>query len=156
MAAYGNESGELSDDADGAAEDAMNESALADVYRLADGRLLTYDALQEEVNAEIQEQQITEEQGRGGYWDFHDYLIESCMVGIYESVHVSSTAVIRYSDGESTWTVEQLRDEVFPAQIAGIDKDHFPGGGLSFENWLAESCGTGIYKKIQWTLPLGH
>ena len=53
-----------------------------------------------------------------------------------------------YTNGETVSTYEQMRDEVFPAEIDGLDMDQFIGGELSFEDWLAESVNTGIYKKV--------
>jgi hypothetical protein len=35
-----------------------------------------------------------------------------------------------------------------PAEIEGVDMDQFIGGELSFEDWLAESLNTGIYRKV--------
>ncbi len=46
-----------------------------------------------------------------------------------------------YTNGETVWTYEQMRDEVFPAEIKGVDMDQFIGGELSFEDWLAEGLG---------------
>ncbi|MGO9352044.1 MAG: hypothetical protein ACLP3C_14945 [Mycobacterium sp.] len=34
------------------------------------------------------------------------------------------------------------------AEIKGVDRDQFIGGELSFEDWLAESFNTGIYRKV--------
>ena len=53
-----------------------------------------------------------------------------------------------YTNGDTVWTYEQMRDVVFPAEIEGVDMDQFIGGELSFEDWLAESLNTGIYKKV--------
>ena len=53
-----------------------------------------------------------------------------------------------YTNGETVWTYEQMRDVEFPAEIEGVDMDQFIGGELSFEDWLAESLNTGIYKKV--------
>ena len=53
-----------------------------------------------------------------------------------------------YTNGEIVWTSEQMRGEVFPAEIEGVDMDQFIGGELSFQNWLAESINTGIYNKV--------
>jgi hypothetical protein len=85
-------------------------SVLVDLYRGDDGRLLTYDLLQEEVEAEIEEQGIPEESWRDGYFDFHDYLVESVMVGTFEQVHVESIVVTTYTNGTTVWTHEQMRD----------------------------------------------
>lgn len=41
-----------------------------------------------------------------------------------------------------------MRDVVFPAQIDGPDMEQFIGGELSFEDWLAESFNSGIYRKV--------
>ena len=30
-----------------------------------------------------------------------------------------------YTNGETVWTYEQMRDEVFPAEIEGVDMDQF-------------------------------
>ena len=35
-----------------------------------------------------------------------------------------------------------------PAEIEGVDMDQFIDGELTFEDWLAESINTGIYKKV--------
>lgn len=53
-----------------------------------------------------------------------------------------------YTNGNTIWTHEQMRDVVFPSQIEGVDMDQFIGGELSFEDWLAESVNTGIYRKV--------
>ena len=60
-----------------------------------------------------------------------------------------------YTNGETVWTFEQMRDVVFPAEIEGVDMDQFIGGELSFEDWLAESLNTVIYKKVD-EERLGH
>jgi hypothetical protein len=44
-----------------------------------------------------------------------------------------------YTNGETVWTYEQMRDVVFHAEIEGVDMDQFIGGELSVEDWLAES-----------------
>jgi len=62
------------------------------------------------------------------------------------------TVVAAYTDGESVWTLEQLRGEVFPAQIAALDIPQLTGGEPRFEDWLAESCNTGICKKVEETV----
>ena len=59
-----------------------------------------------------------------------------------------TTDMTLYTNCETVWTYEQMRDEVFPAEIDGLDMDQFIGGELSFEDWLAESVNTGIYKKV--------
>jgi hypothetical protein len=51
-----------------------------------------------------------------------------------------------YTNGEASWTYEQMRDVVFPGEIEGVDPDQFIGGEMSFEDWLAESLNTGIYR----------
>ena len=53
-----------------------------------------------------------------------------------------------YTNGDTVWTYEQMRDVVFPAEIEGVDMDQFIGGELSVADWLAESLNTGIYKKV--------
>jgi len=53
-----------------------------------------------------------------------------------------------YTNGKTVWAYEQMRDVVFPAEIEGVDMDQFIGGELSFEDWLAESLNTGIYRKV--------
>ena len=60
-----------------------------------------------------------------------------------------------YTNGETVWTFEQMRDVVFPAEIEGVDMDQFIGGELSVADWLAESLNTGIYKKVD-EEGLGH
>ena len=60
-----------------------------------------------------------------------------------------------YTNGDTVWTYEQMRDEVFPAEIEGVDMDQFIGGELSVADWLAESLNTGIYKKVD-EERLGH
>jgi hypothetical protein len=52
------------------------------------------------------------------------------------------------TNGKTVWTYEQMRDEVFPAGIAGLEVDQSIGGELSFEDWLAKSTNTGIYNKV--------
>jgi hypothetical protein len=52
------------------------------------------------------------------------------------------------TNGETVWTYEQMRHEVFPAEIEGVDMDQFIGGELNFEDWLAESLNSGIYRKV--------
>jgi hypothetical protein len=123
-------------------------SVLVDLYRGDDGRLLTYDLLQEKVEAEIEERGIPEESWRDGVWNFHDYLVESVMVGIYRSVQVEMLSETRYTNGTTVWTYEQMRNEVFPTQIDGRDREQFIGGELTFEDWLAESCNVGTYRKV--------
>jgi hypothetical protein len=99
--------------ADGAAG-RWDASVLVDLYKSDDGRLLTYDLLQEEVEAEIEKQGIPEESCGDGVWNFHDYLVESVMVGIYESVHVEMLSETRYTNGTTLWNYDQMRDKVFP------------------------------------------
>ena len=53
-----------------------------------------------------------------------------------------------YTNGEIVWSSEQMRDVVFPAEVDSLDRDQFIGGELSFQDWLAESLNTGIYKKV--------
>jgi len=59
-----------------------------------------------------------------------------------------TTDMTLYTNGETVWTYEQMRDVVFPAAIEGVEMDQFIGGELSFEDWLAESLNTGIYRKV--------
>ena len=53
-----------------------------------------------------------------------------------------------YTNGETVWTYEQMRDVVFHAEIEGVDMDQFIGGELGVEDWLAESLNAGIYKQV--------
>jgi hypothetical protein len=43
-------------------------------------------------------------------------------------VELLATAVRRYSNGETVWTYEQMRDETFPAATEGTDTEQFEGG----------------------------
>src|SRR6478609_2574838 len=45
-----------------------------------------------------------------------------------------TTDMTLYTNGDTVWTYEQMRDEVFPAEIEGVDMDQFIGGELSFED----------------------
>lgn len=62
--------------------------------------------------------------------------------------HKRDFDVTLYTNAKSVWTYEQMRDVVFPAQIDGPDMEQFIGGELSFEDWLAESFNSGIYRKV--------
>jgi hypothetical protein len=35
-----------------------------------------------------------------------------------------TTDMTLYTNGETVWTYEQMRDVVFPAEIEGVDMDH--------------------------------
>jgi hypothetical protein len=51
-----------------------------------------------------------------------------------------------YTNGDTVWTYEQMSDEVFPAEIEGVDMDQFIGGELSFEDWL---CRVAQHRHLQ-------
>ncbi len=59
-----------------------------------------------------------------------------------------TTDTTLYTNGETVWTYEQMRDVVFPAEVVGLDMGQFIGGELRFQDWLAESVNTGIYNKV--------
>jgi hypothetical protein len=113
------------------------------MYHNGDGELLTYEELAGELDVEAAS--IPAENWRDGEWDVGDYIIEACLVGIYQQVNAVARVVTRYTDGTSAWTVEQMRDEVFPGAVA----DTAPSGsGPSFENWIAESTKSGAFTQI--------
>jgi hypothetical protein len=106
------------------------------LYR-RDDEIFTYDELREDCEAEART--IPDESWEGGEFNFDDYIIDSCLVGIYHSVAVVATIVTQYTDGNTRWTYDQMREQVFP------DLDR---GDLSFEDWLAESTNAGTFKPI--------
>jgi hypothetical protein len=85
------------------------------LYRPGDGRILTYDELQPEVEAEIEVKGIPEDSWEGGEFNFHEYLVESVLGGIYQSVvDVAATIVTQYTDGNTRWTHDHMREQIFP------------------------------------------
>ncbi|WP_163796922.1 hypothetical protein [Mycolicibacterium sediminis] len=78
------------------------DGAIVRMYR-HDGLVLTYDELYAEVDAEGSA--LPAEQWRDGVWNAHEYIVEACLVGIYDQVEVLATliegesgAVVEYSD----------------------------------------------------------
>lgn len=68
------------------------------LYRVDDGTLLTYDELYEKVDAEGSV--LPCEQWVDGVWDCHGYIVEACLVGIYDTVEVLA-AVVNRDTGET-------------------------------------------------------
>jgi hypothetical protein len=108
--------------------------------------IASYEELYEEIDAEGAA--LPPEQWRDGYWDAGECIVEACEVGIYRRFDVSAMMVTRYTNDKSVWTYEQMRDEVFPAEIEGVDMDQFIGGELTFVDWITESLNLGIYRKV--------
>lgn len=111
-----------------------------------DDAVLRYEELYERVDAEGAA--LPPEQWRDGYWDAAEYIVEASEVGIYHRLNVLASIVMRYTDDRTVWTYEQMRDEVYPAEIEGVDMAQFIGGELTFDDWIAESLNVGIYKKV--------
>lgn len=80
---------------EGSISRATAESEDGHVVRLYrhDDRLLTYGELYDEVDAEGSE--LPPEQWIDGVWDCHGYIVEACLVGIYDVVEVLAAVLIR-------------------------------------------------------------
>ena len=102
------------------------------LYRADDGTLLTYEELYDEVDAEGSA--LPADQWRDGYWDAHEYIVEACLVGIYDSMEVLATLVTRDVEGSPMNVVEYTDDEeeiVAERRVVGeltIDLDAAPVG----------------------------
>lgn len=66
------------------------------MYRTDNDRLLTYKELYDEVDAEGSV--LPPEQWIDGVWDCHGYIVEACLVGIYDTVEVQAAVVNRDTD----------------------------------------------------------
>lgn len=108
--------------------------------------VLRYEDLYDQVDAEGMA--LPPDQWRDGYWDAGEFIAEATEVGIYNRVDAFATVVKRYSDGESLWTYEQLRDRVLPQGIEGEDAAQFVGDDSTFEAWIAESLIVGTVKEV--------
>lgn len=100
--AIGNDFGKTVSRASALAEDGF----VVRMYRFNDDPLMTYEELYDEVDAEGSA--LPTEQWRDGVWDAHEYLIEACLVGIYNTVEVVATVVNR---GTGVIVVEYTDDE---------------------------------------------
>lgn len=78
------------------------------LYR-TDDRLLTYEELYDEVDAEGSV--LPTEQWVDGEWDCHSYIVEACLVGIYDTVEVLA-AVVNRDTGETVVKYTGDDDEV--------------------------------------------
>lgn len=103
------------------------------VYRADDGRILTTGEAIDELTAEMSQGPLglSPEYDVIDGGDVEELISES---GIYATLEVEGRLVTQYSDGQSHWTNDQLREEVFPIS------DH---GDLSFEDWRTAQVGAG-------------
>ena len=79
------------------------------LYRTDDGSLLTYEELYDAVDAEGSV--LPTEQWIGGEWNCHEYIVEACLVGIYDTVEVVAVVVNR-DTGETVVEYTSDGDEV--------------------------------------------
>jgi hypothetical protein len=90
------------------------------LYRTDDGTLLTYEELYDEVDAEGSA--LPPEQWRGGEWDANEYIIEACLVGIYDIEEVLATVVQRHVDGKQVGVVEYVGDDDQVVAVRRVDQ----------------------------------
>lgn len=103
------------------------------VYRTDDGRIITLDEAFDELTPEMAEGLEglpPDEQVIDGA-AVEEYIWQN---GIYESIEVRGRIVTHYTDGQTRWSADQLRDHVYTT----VD-----GDGLRFEDWLAAQVDTG-------------
>jgi PAS domain-containing protein len=103
------------------------------VYRTDDGRIISFDEAFDELTPELAEglEGLPPEEQVIDGGDVQEYINES---GIYKSIEVEGRIVTHYTDGQTRWSADQLRDHVLPT----VD-----GDGLRFEDWLAAQVDTG-------------
>lgn len=108
------------------------------VYETDDGRILTFDEAWDELLPDMQEglEGLPPESQVIDGADVAEFIFES---GIYRLVEVEGRIVSQYSDGQTRWTNDQLREQVFP--------DSTDDG--SFEDWLAAQVDAGTLTAVE-------
>ena len=116
------------------------------VYRTDDGDFLTRSEAFDELTptmAEGLEGLPPEEQVLDGA-DAEEFIFES---GIYKLVEAEGRVVVQYTDGQTRWTDELLREQVFSTV------DH---AGVSFKDWLAGQLDAGTLKVVEILQYIGY
>lgn len=96
------------------AEAESENGYMVQLYRTGDDRLLTYEELYAEVDAEGSA--LPPEQWRDGVWNCHEYIVEACLVGLYNTEDVVAAVVTRptgetvveYTDEDDVVVAERL------------------------------------------------
>jgi hypothetical protein len=122
------------------------------VYRADDGRILTDNEAFDELTPEMEEGLALDVEREGlspgsqviDGGDVESFIFES---GIYEVLEVAALVVTQYTDGRTRWTVDQLREQVFPVS------DH---GSLSFGDWLAARVDEGSLAAVDVLQYIGY
>jgi hypothetical protein len=86
------------------------------LYRDGDGALMTYEELYEEVDAEGSA--LPPEQWIDGAWNAHEYIVEACLVGIYDRLDAVATVVVR-DTGETVVEYTGDGDEFVAERLVG-------------------------------------
>jgi hypothetical protein len=117
----------------------VENGSIVSLYRFSDGPLKTYEELAGEL--EIEAAGLPPEQWIDGEFRVGEYIIEACLVGIYDRVDTDATLGTRYTRGGELFTVEQLR-EAHASQGADTDK-------ATFDAWLARSLADSTYSEVE-------
>jgi hypothetical protein len=127
--------------------DAMIENGcLVTLYRTNDDEWLTYDELSDDVETEAAS--IPPETWRDGEFDAHDYIIEACQVGIYDSAEVVATRATRFVGNDTSFSEQELREDVYDAAVNKPEPEQaceWP----NFEDWLDQAVSEGTYRKVE-------
>ncbi|WP_041317002.1 hypothetical protein [Mycolicibacter sinensis] len=133
--AAGDSSSTPSDELTVRREDAKAEQGIGSVYRTDDGRILTFNEVFDELTPEIAEnlppgQTVID----GG--EVLEWMVEGGSG--YAPIDADGRIVTLYSDGRNRWTVDELRQQIYPAVTSAA----------SFDDWLSASVTAGDFRSV--------
>ncbi|MGW8815553.1 hypothetical protein [Gordonia terrae] len=108
---------------------------------------MTYDELCQLVCDEAASVPAEEAGWRDGEFNAHEYIIEACLVGLYDTTNVYARIVTDYTDGKYRCSADALRTRIYVSQNSD---------NLTFDEWLSATVTAGRYRPVEFLQYLGN